>query len=442
MEIEMRAKTEKQLRDQPDARLGSPVDSLQTLATIASSAGVELNLKESTAWLAASTAESVDAVDFEVLPEDGIGGFELAVLDFDPASAARLRAIGDVIATRERDNVRVGLAISGSAAQSKIQPFPADNDFFERLHIHAPTLEEARTILAAAIREDVLGAMEHPGILLDDVCFGGAIGRSLRWNREAMIAGEITIEQRDGASVQISWDEAALEPGFIKLAWLLIEPELGGPGLASKVIDATWEDPTGKIVSLDTMIDGEFQQVYLDAEGAELASEVARSMSEATRLKYVSDLESQVAYYSRGTNSNYAKVAKRLYNICRITGRFSEALYLRELFDEPPARLIQVETRLYVASRRVENDPAGATAELRRAISECSEIVQFQGIEIEIIQPTTDREEIKAAISAALAAVSATATQEFAIRIRAFDPISRLLDEISNRFPEAASPHH
>jgi hypothetical protein len=442
MEFEMGSKPENQQLEQSDARLNDSGESLQTLATIASSVGVELNVEESAAWLAATTAERVDTVDFEVLREDGVGGFELAVLDFDPASAARLRALGTLVATRKQDNVRVGLAIAGSAAQSKIQPFPADNDFFERLHIHAPTLENARRTLAAAIREDFLGAMEHPGILLDDVCFGGANGRSLRWNREEMIAGVITIEQRDAASVQISWDEAALEPGFIKVAWLLIEPELGGPGLASKVIDATWEDPTGKIVSLDTMIDGEFQQVYLDAEGAVLASEVARSVSEATRAKYVNDLESPVAYYSRGANSNYAKGAKRLYNICRITGRFSEALYLRELFDEPPARLIQVETKLYVASRRVENDPAGAAAELRRAIPECSEVVQFQGREIEFIRSTTDREEIKAAISAALAAVSATATQQFAIRIRAFDPISRLLDEISNRFPEAPSPHH
>jgi hypothetical protein len=442
MEIEMGSKTENQQLKKTDPGLNDSAESLQRLATIAHSVGVELNLEESAAWLAASTAQSFDAGEFEVLREDGIGGFELAVLDFDPASAARLRELGNLVATRKRDKVRVGLAIAGSAAQSKIQLFPADNDFFERVHIHAATLEEARTTLATAIREDVLRAIELPGILLDDVCFGGANSRSLRWNREAMIAGKITIEQSDGASSLITWDEAALEPGFIKVAWILIDPELGGPGLASKVIDATWQDPDGKIVSLDTMIDGEFQQVYLDADGAELASEVARSVSEATRARYVSDLEAQVAYYSRGANSNYAKVAKRLYNICRITGRFSEALYLRELFDEPPARLIQVETRLYVASRRAESDPASALAELRRAMVECSEIVEFQSFDIEVIESTADREQINAAITAALAAVSATATQEFAVRIRAFNPISQLLEDISSRFPEVASPHH
>jgi hypothetical protein len=35
-------------------------------------------------------------------------------------------------------------------------------------------------------------------------------------------------------------------------------------------------------------------------------------------------------------------VAKRLYNIFRLTGRWSEAAFVRELFDEPAALLYQV----------------------------------------------------------------------------------------------------
>ena len=35
-------------------------------------------------------------------------------------------------------------------------------------------------------------------------------------------------------------------------------------------------------------------------------------------------------------------MAKRLYNIFRLTGHFSEAAYIRELFDEPAALLYQV----------------------------------------------------------------------------------------------------
>jgi hypothetical protein len=35
-------------------------------------------------------------------------------------------------------------------------------------------------------------------------------------------------------------------------------------------------------------------------------------------------------------------VAKRLYNIFRLTGRYPEAAFLRELFDEPATMLYQV----------------------------------------------------------------------------------------------------
>jgi hypothetical protein len=39
---------------------------------------------------------------------------------------------------------------------------------------------------------------------------------------------------------------------------------------------------------------------------------------------------------------NWGKVARRLYNIFRLTGRYPEAVYLRELFDEPTTILYQV----------------------------------------------------------------------------------------------------
>ncbi|HNT06365.1 MAG TPA: hypothetical protein PKJ21_09340, partial [Anaerolineae bacterium] len=39
---------------------------------------------------------------------------------------------------------------------------------------------------------------------------------------------------------------------------------------------------------------------------------------------------------------NYGKAAKRMYNIFRLTGRYPEAAFLRELFDEPSTVLYQV----------------------------------------------------------------------------------------------------
>ena len=57
---------------------------------------------------------------------------------------------------------------------------------------------------------------------------------------------------------------------------------------------------------------------------------------------YVGQLEHEVTKYSRRDPRNYGKVAKRLYNVFRLTGRWPEAAYVRELFDEPAALLYQV----------------------------------------------------------------------------------------------------
>ncbi|MCC6619367.1 MAG: hypothetical protein IT341_10075, partial [Chloroflexi bacterium] len=40
--------------------------------------------------------------------------------------------------------------------------------------------------------------------------------------------------------------------------------------------------------------------------------------------------------------SNHGKAARRMYNIFRLTGRYAEAAYIRELFDEPVTALYQV----------------------------------------------------------------------------------------------------
>jgi hypothetical protein len=44
---------------------------------------------------------------------------------------------------------------------------------------------------------------------------------------------------------------------------------------------------------------------------------------------------------------NYGKVAKRMYNVFRYSGRHLEAAYVRELFDEPTVILYQVWSLLW-----------------------------------------------------------------------------------------------
>jgi hypothetical protein len=52
---------------------------------------------------------------------------------------------------------------------------------------------------------------------------------------------------------------------------------------------------------------------------------------------------------------NFGKVAKRLYSIFRLTGYWSEAAFVRELFDEPTALLYQVRSLLETLEESAES---------------------------------------------------------------------------------------
>jgi len=107
------------------------------------------------------------------------------------------------------------------------------------------------------------------------------------------------------------------------------------------MLDVTWEAPDGTITPLDGYLDPYFQEVYLQAESAPIFSKLAQHVSADALDDYVKQLEGEVRKYVT-KNINYGKAAKRMYNIFRLTGRYEEAVFLRELFDEPTSMLYQV----------------------------------------------------------------------------------------------------
>ena len=107
------------------------------------------------------------------------------------------------------------------------------------------------------------------------------------------------------------------------------------------MLDVTWEAPDGTITPLDGFLDPYFQEVYLEADSIPLFSRLARQLSEDALEDYVGDLEREVRKYLT-TEPNYGKAARRMYYVFRLTGRYAEAAYVRELFDEPTTVLYQV----------------------------------------------------------------------------------------------------
>ena len=147
----------------------------ETIASVIASAtrfGVELNEDEAAEWVAAMETEASGG-QLVVNVESGIYGHRVTMLDFGPADLARFREMSKVVGFEDRPpQVLTALSISGSAAQSKINAFPADCDFFERIHIKADTREEACAILADLMRQKALDTASGPTHRLWEVKFG------------------------------------------------------------------------------------------------------------------------------------------------------------------------------------------------------------------------------------------------------------------------------
>jgi hypothetical protein len=326
----------------------------QDLARIIESArrmGVEMDEAEALRWLSAMAADTGGEIVVDT--GSGVFGHRVSMLDFSPANLARFRAIGQIVSFEDRPGVETALALSGSAAQSKIQTNPGDCDFFERINIHAPSREEACRILGEVIRGKALATERGETYRLIEVKFGSAPvdvlregqalsrGSALSWKPAEVKQGYLDARTPDGADHPLRWEEVAIDPGWCKLDWVVADPDRGTLANASNMLDATWEAPDGTITPLDGHLDGYFQEVYLEAESIPIFSKLVRNATPDALEEYVEQLEHEVEKYLT-KDLNYGKAAKRMYNVFRLTGRYLDATYLRELFDEPAAMLYQV----------------------------------------------------------------------------------------------------
>jgi hypothetical protein len=314
--------------------------------------GVELDEVEAATWVAALETESLGG-DVVVDVDSGIYGHRVSMLDFTSRDLARFRAIGEIVGFPDRPPVvRTALALSGSAAQSKVHTFPGDCDFFERIHITAPTRAEACSILAEEMRAKALASRVGPTHRLWEVKFGSypyacerggramAAGAPISWTGDEIAAGHISAF-RDGTPVELTWKDATADPGWCKLDWIVADPVRRTMANASNMLDVTWEAPDGSITALDGFIDPYFQEIYLEADSLPVFQKIVHELAADSVDEYVDQLEHEVVKYCT-KDVNYGKVARRLYNIFRLTGRYSEAAYLRELFDEPTTVLYQI----------------------------------------------------------------------------------------------------
>jgi hypothetical protein len=333
-------------------RLTKRQNAITLMVESAARLGVELNEVEALDWIKSMKAESKGG-DIVVDVDSGMFAHRATMLDLSPEEIERYRKVANVVGLVARDNVKTALALSGSAAQSRIQLFPSDLDFFERVHISAASREEAYGILADVIHEKAIATMRGPTYRLAEVKFGTwdsamvkggkevHAGSPIAWTPSEVGQGQLTATAPDGSTRTVTWADATANPGWCKIDWIVADTERGQLSNASNVLDATWEDPDGKIVALDGFLDPYYQEVYLDASSREVVERIVRDLSDDAVDLYIAQLEHEVVKYST-EQPNWGKVARRLYNIFRLTGRLTEAAFIRELFDEPTTALYQI----------------------------------------------------------------------------------------------------
>jgi hypothetical protein len=331
----------------------APSSDLQRIIESAQRLGVEMDEEEAMQWLTAiSIAKS--GGDVVVDTQQGVFGHKVSMLDFSPEELSYFREIGRLVEFKDQPGiVETALALSGSAAQSKIQSYPGDCDYFERVNIKADTQEQACQILADVMRNKALSTDKGDTYQLIEVKFGSysedvvkdgvpiKASSPISWTVEEIRAGQIDAFHPEGTPAVIKWEEAALDPGWCKLDWVVADPVRGELANASNMLDVTWEAPDGSIIPLDGYLDPYFQEVYLEAESIPLFSKLVKHVSSDALDDYVMQLEKEVNKYLT-KDINYGKAAKRMYNIFRLTGRYEEAAFVRELFDEPTTMLYQV----------------------------------------------------------------------------------------------------
>lgn len=333
-------------RQNPATQLANIIEAAQRL-------GVELDEADALQWLTNITAwRATDDVTFD--ERAGVFGHKVVMLDFSPEELAYFREVGRLVEFKDQPGVvETALALSGSSAQSKIQTYPGDADYFERVNIIAATREEACGILAGLMRDKALSTAKGPTYQLIEVKFGSypcdlvvegetrKAGTPIAWTLNQIAAGQIEGFHADGRPAVVRWQDVAPQPGWCKLDWVVADPVRGRLANASNMLDVTWEALDGAITPLDGYLDPYFQEVYLEAESVPIFSKLAQHVSADALDDYVTALEREARKYLT-KDINYGKAAKRMYNIFRLTGRYSEAMFVRELFDEPASLLYQV----------------------------------------------------------------------------------------------------
>lgn len=322
------------------------------------SGSIEFDAEEARTWMLA--VASGDPTALTVDDDTGLFGSRVALLDFDAADLDRVRRLVPLVRVAPTPGLQSAIAISGSSAQGRIQLFPGDTDFFERVHLHAPDEATAHRLLRDAMHRTAIRAFAEPDIVLVETNLGvypeaveergraKEAGDSIEWAPGDVAAKQITVTAADGTPRTYHWDDVELRGSWCYFGWIAADRTEGRIVFTSNMLDVTWEDDDGVIHSVDGAVDQLAQEIYLEPDALALVERLHAVTPADARDAYRAAMRREVHHYTT-EDPNYGKAAKRLYNLFRVADELEAAAYVRELFDEPQARLYQVPVLLYAA---------------------------------------------------------------------------------------------
>ena len=223
--------------------------------------GVELDEAEAAQWVAALEAEAVGRRRRRRRRQRRLRPPRLdARLHAARTSRASARSARSSASTDRPPDVPTALALSGSAAQSKVQSLPGRLRLLRADPHHRPDarrrLRDPRATSCARRRSRrVVG----PTYRLWEVKFGelpvrrrarrqrrARPGGPISWTADEVAAGADHRDPGRRARDADPWDDARRpEPGWCKLDWIVADPARRALANASNMLDVTWEAPDG-----------------------------------------------------------------------------------------------------------------------------------------------------------------------------------------------------
>ena len=264
-------------------------------------------------WVAAMETEASGG-ELVVDVDSGVYGHRVTMLDFQPEDLARFREMALVVGFEDRPpQVMTALSISGSAAQSKINAYPADCDFFERVHI---TGRHARGGVRDPGRPDAReGALDRGRA--DASAVGGQVRVASRRRRRRAARRSVPDRRCRGRSRRSGparwrspwptarcactrWEDGVARAGLVQARLGRRRPRRA----ASSPTRATCSTrrgrrPTARSCRSTASSIPYYQEVYLEADSIPLFSKLVKELSADSVDDYVDALEHEVWKYTR-----------------------------------------------------------------------------------------------------------------------------------------------